>query len=140
MQTHNRPNNYGIYSAPFDSHVLVYHPELDRWDGPTALLNIEGETCTVWPVPPSGLTKVRTTVVKRFIMDDTENKTETSLTTENRTATNFSGATLTVQINNNAHDDYINNKDLQEIIIIADKLIPQSKDYKKNTPPHVWRK
>lgn len=70
VRTRNGPDTLDIHTAPLNSNVLVYRPEVDKSDGAWSLLDIQGETCTVLLPPPSGPTKLRTTVVKRFIKDD----------------------------------------------------------------------
>lgn len=74
-RTGNGPDTSDIHNAPLNSQVFVYRPEIDHWTGPYRLLLLEGETCTVLLDPPAGPTKFRTTVVKRFFHEGTENGT-----------------------------------------------------------------
>lgn len=76
VRTRNGPDTSDIHSAPIDSHVLVYRPEKDIWEGPYTLLDMQGETCTVLLPPPSGPSNFRSTVVKRFIPDEHPQNTE----------------------------------------------------------------
>lgn len=66
VRTQNGPNTLGIKTAPIDSHAMVYRPEKGRWEGFYSKLDIDGEYCTLLLPPPSGPSKFRTTVVKRY--------------------------------------------------------------------------
>lgn len=70
VRTRNGPETSDVHTAPIDSHVLVYRPEKDLWDGPYTLFDVQGETCTVLLPPPSGPSNFWSTVVKRFIPDE----------------------------------------------------------------------
>lgn len=65
LRTRNGPDTSDVHKAPIGSHVLVYRPKKDRWEGPYALLGIDGETCSV--LLPTGPTPFRSTVVKRHV-------------------------------------------------------------------------
>lgn len=65
VNTRNGPDTTDINNSPIGSHVLVYRPEIDKWNGPFALLDMQGEACTI--LLPSGPTQFRSTVVKRYL-------------------------------------------------------------------------
>lgn len=138
VRTRNGPDTSDIHSAPLDSHVLVYRPELDRWDGPWTLLDIQGETCTVLLPPPSGPTKFRTTVVKRFIpaLDDNDvsapeqrNQNEPKNThRETETTAEPQALTITVQAKNRKE---LLTEERNELVSFSAKMVPQAKDHEK---------
>lgn len=51
VRTRNGPDTSNIHTAPIDSHLLVYRPEEDLWEGPYTLLDMQGETCTILLLP-----------------------------------------------------------------------------------------
>lgn len=65
----NRPDTSEIHIAPIESHILVYRQEIDKWEGPWTLLEIQGGTCTVIITPPPAHRNFRTTVVNSYIVD-----------------------------------------------------------------------
>lgn len=135
VRTRNGPDTSDIHSAPIDSHVLVYRPEIDKWDGPFSLLDIQGETCTVLLPPPSGPKQFRTTVVKRFIPDDKTTVTtndEPNPTPLHPTQVQPVGTsqanTMTIESN---RETRATKEDLKELVAFAAKMVPQSKDNEK---------
>lgn len=64
--------------ALIGSPVLLYRPNLNKWDGPFSLLERIGEVATVFLPPPSEPTKLRTTVMKPFIVKDSQSETVSS--------------------------------------------------------------
>ena len=141
VRTRNGPDTSDLHSAPLDSHVLVYRPELDKWEGPWPLLDIQGETCTVLLPPPSGPTPFRSTVVKRFISDDngdnevpstpqsSEAPSPSSLASESNDNTTAPQA-LTVTVQSQGENELLK-EELEELVAYSAKMIPQSKDHKK---------
>lgn len=69
LSRRNGPDVSDIHKTPIGSHVLVYRPKKDKWDGPFALLDLKDEDAIVLLPPPSGPTKFRIIVVKPFIVD-----------------------------------------------------------------------
>lgn len=67
--TRNARNTSEIYSMPIGFHVSVYLSELDCWDGPFFLLEMNEETCKVLLPPPLGPKEFRSMVVRRFIAE-----------------------------------------------------------------------
>lgn len=55
-----------VWKDNIGSHVLVYRPEIENWDGTFALIDIKGETSTIiiTHLPIS----FRTTVIKRYLV------------------------------------------------------------------------
>src|SRR5258707_12370146 len=65
----NGPSTKLTVDLPLQSDVRVWR-EKDGWNGPYKLLAIDGETCTV--DMPYGPTNFRTTVVKPYFTDPTD--------------------------------------------------------------------
>lgn len=79
VRERNGPDTSDTHSTPFYSHLLVYRPEKDMWEGPFTLLDIHGEVCTVLLPLPSVPSKFRTTIVKLHILDgNTDIETQNS--------------------------------------------------------------
>lgn len=80
----NGPDTSDVHSTQIWSHVLVYSPMKDKWEGKFSLLYIKGETCTF--LLSSVPTKFRNTVSKIYIdgkNTDTESETSTKTPTSN---------------------------------------------------------
>lgn len=87
IRTQSGPHVYNVHSIPTGSHVLVYHPSTDRWDGPYCVLDIDGEEITVLVPPPSGPSMVRTTALNRFVHELVQqNADQEGIKTSNITA------------------------------------------------------
>lgn len=132
VRMRNGPDTSDIHSAPIDSHVLVYRPELDKWDGPFMLLEIQGEACTVLLPPPSGPKQFRTTVVKRFIPDNksTDNRNDeptppTLSSPQNQPVDASQALTMTIESKGETTTTW---DELEELPVFAAKMVPQSKD------------
>lgn len=63
MASCNGPNVTDIHQVPIGSKVLVYRPQLERWDGPFDILGIDGEDVKGLLPPPAGPSKFKSTVV-----------------------------------------------------------------------------
>lgn len=70
VRTRTGPDILDINLASIDSHVLVHRPELDKRERPFTLLGIQGEIYPLLLPPPSVAKQFRTTVIKRFILDE----------------------------------------------------------------------
>lgn len=66
VRNRNGPDTLDIKTTPIDLHALVYRPEKDRWEVPYSILDMDDEYCTLLLPPPSGPSKFRTTVFKRY--------------------------------------------------------------------------
>lgn len=76
LVTWNSPDVTNIQKTPTGFPVLVYRPQLDRWDGPYCLLDIKGEYLTVMLLPTSGPAEFRSTVVKTLLVENKQSETE----------------------------------------------------------------
>lgn len=144
VRTRNGPDTSHIHSAPLKSHVLLYRPERDGWDGRWPLLDIQGETCKAILPPQTGPKQCRTTVVKRLIPDDDNqipprtNDTLNLLQSGNDnnivTAHQYLSVTIQSKEGNGTLKD-----ELDDIVAFAAKMVPQSTDH-KNSLPHARKK
>ncbi|KAI0996164.1 hypothetical protein K3495_g12016 [Podosphaera aphanis] len=71
LRLRNGPQTNQIHSAAVGSQVLVWRIHQKKWTGPFQLLSVEGNTCTV--NLPTGPTNFRSTVVKPFLQQNSEN-------------------------------------------------------------------
>lgn len=75
LNTWNGPMVNPLHDLPLNSDVLVWREgntgHAGKWTGPFKLLGIEGKTCRV--ELPSGSTEFRSTVVKPYLIDKTDN-------------------------------------------------------------------
>lgn len=71
LRQRNGPHIIQIHDAGIGSLVMVWRIHQKKWTGPFRLVSIERETCTV--ELPSGPTNFRSTVVKQFINQASEN-------------------------------------------------------------------
>lgn len=130
IYTRNGPDTSDIHTVPIDSHVLVYHPELDRREGPVTLLAINGESCTVLIPPPSGPKNFRSTVVKGYLTDDNTVYLETNSGSNMLKVSNDAGNVLTLNIKSS--DEHKNHRENQiTVTSYLAKKVPQSSDHKK---------
>lgn len=129
VRTRNGPDTSDIHTAPIDSHVLFYRSELDRWDGPYALLEIKWKTCTVLLPPPSVPKEFLSTVVKRFIPEIGNESTPSQ--PNNLVQGPPEVLTFTVQSQVDTSDDEVQPMTFEEILIYSASVIQQSKDHKK---------